>query len=255
MTYRRFTIAALVLLLVAAPSLARAENNPQSMDPKILGHTYGEWSAEWWTWALAGPDGANAVQDETGAYCAVHQPDGKVWFLAGTFGGTGIERDCTIPANKALFFPLVTALWTDCPPPSTDELLSDEEVRAILAEFGAGGNTACRLTGTVDGEPLLGGFVTGGSFAAREIPIVRAQSPRFSIPLPDFHLSDPGCAEPLLPGETDRRSLADGVWVMVPPLSPGEHVLEFHGAACDPSSGAPFFETGVTYHLYVETED
>jgi hypothetical protein len=38
---------------------------------------------------------------------------------------------------------------------------------------------------------------------------------------------------------------------MLPPLSPGEHVLTLHGAACDPVTGAVLFENGVTYHLTV----
>src|SRR5215472_11893649 len=79
--------------------------------PPIYGHTYGEWSAQWWQWVYAAPDGANPVQDTTGDFCAVNQPAGKVWFLAGTFGLTGVERSCTIPENRALFYPLVATVW------------------------------------------------------------------------------------------------------------------------------------------------
>src|SRR5213596_2810966 len=102
----------LILVLLAAIAPAYADDNGQ---PKIHGKTYGEWSAEWWQWALAGPDGENAVTDPTEDLCAVNQPTGEVWFLAGTFGGTGVERRCTIPPNRALFYPLLNSLWTDCP--------------------------------------------------------------------------------------------------------------------------------------------
>ena len=248
-------VIAVSLVLAVTPVTRADDDDKNPLNPKVLGKTYGEWAAAWWTWALAGPDGENAVQDLNGEFCDVNQPPGKVWYLAGTFGVPDVVRECTIPANKALFYPLVNSLWTDCPPPSGDPDLTDEEVRGIMAKFGGGGNTACQLTSTIDGEDLLGGFVTSNTISGLQILDVRTQSPRFSIPLPEFHISDPGCGEPLIPGDTDRRSIAEGHWVMVPPLSPGEHVLTLHGAGCDPGSGAVFFETGVTYLLTILDDD
>ena len=258
-------VIAVSLVLVVTP-VTRADDK-DDVNPTVFGKTYSEWTAEWWIWAVAGPDGENAVQDETGEFCDANQPDGPVWFLAGTFGVPGVERACTIPEDRALFYPLVNSVWTDCPPPLNDEDLTDEEVRAIMATFGGGGDTACQLTSHVDGEELLG-FLTSNSLSSLQIVSVRIQSPRFSIPLPENHISDPGCCavldpdtgdclEPLIlpPGPTDRRSISEGYWAMVPPLSAGEHMLTLHGAGCDPGTGAVFFETGVTYHLTVLGDD
>jgi hypothetical protein len=211
-------------------------------DVEAYGKTYGQWAALWEQWAYAGPKGANAIEDETGEFCASNQSNSKVWFLAGTFkldGKPPFERTCTIPANRALFYPLIEGAWTDCPN-SPDELLTDIEVRDILVGIGSADH-ACNLTSTVDGH----------SVDSRMIPIVRTQSPKYSTVLPANHILNAGCATPIPPGRTGRQ-ITQGSWVMVPPLSPGQHTLTIHGSACDPSSGSIFFENAVTYRLNVK---
>ena len=252
---RKLSIASLALLawLAVAPVVHANEGNQNPLNPKILGKTYGEWAAEWWQWALAGPDGMNVVQDTTGEFCDLNQPAGNVWFLAGTFGGLA-ERSCTIPPNKALFYPLLNSVWVDCPPPSPDGDLTDEQVRGIMAAFGGGGNNACQLTSSIDGEDVFGIGAGSGIFSnaisSLQVPAVRTQSPKFSMLLPSNHvfsnICDPDVGPQIPPGETGR-SIAEGHWVMLPPLSPGEHVLTLHGADC-----LFGFEVGVTYNLIVE---
>lgn len=227
------SVAAIAALVAVAPALA--DDNPRS---RVYGKTISEWSAKWWQWAYAGADGKNAVQDTTGAYCANHQPADTVWFLAGTFGGTGVERTCTIPAGRALFYSPLNSLWTDCPGTS-DETLSDAEVREILTIYGTGGDTACKITSALDGV----------SISSLRVPTIRTQSPKFATILPTNHLVG-GCDAPLPPGKTGRQ-ISEGYWIMLPPLSPGEHTLTLDGASCDPGTGGPVFESGVTYHLTV----
>ena len=140
-------LIAVFMLLVVTP-VAHAGDKGHALNPKVLGKTYGEWSAEWWKWAVAGPAGANAVEDSDGTFCDANQPDGPVWFLAGSFGVPDVERHCTIPANKALFYPLANGVWIDCPE-SGDADLTNEEVRGIMAELGGGGNFACELTSSI----------------------------------------------------------------------------------------------------------
>lgn len=235
-------MAGIVLGLTIVPySIASAENSnakvfPPSSQP--FGKTYGEWSAEWWQWALAGPDGENAVQDTTGEFCAVNQPKGKVWFLAGSFGIAGVERSCTIPPDRALFYPLLNIVWIDCPG-TPDEDLTDAEVRGILS---GPEDPACQITSTLDGV----------SISSLQIITVRTQSPKFTGTLPEKHLPFlAGCGFELPVGKTGRQ-ISDGYWIMLPPLSPGDHTLTLHGAGCDSQTGAVFFESGVTYHLKVE---
>jgi hypothetical protein len=206
--------------------------------PTIYGKTYGEWSATWFQWAYAGPEGANAVEDETGELCAVHQPQGKVWFLAGSFGLPSVQRTCTIPPNRALLYPLINISWTDCPG-TPDEDLTDAQVRDLLATSAAG-DLACQLTSTLDGAAI----------SSLQILTVRTQSPNFTTILPEDSVITGSCVPPLPPGQTGRQ-IAEGYWVMLPPLSPGTHTLTLHGAGCDAATGDVFFENGVTYDLTV----
>lgn len=68
-------------------------------------HTSGpELLARWWQWARPIPADRNPVRDPTGAFAGLNQPR-DVWFLAGTPGGRA-ERQCTIPSDRPLFFPV-----------------------------------------------------------------------------------------------------------------------------------------------------
>ncbi|MEV0718542.1 hypothetical protein [Asanoa sp. NPDC050611] len=60
-------------------------------------------AARWVRWVASHGPFANPVADTTGARAGGNQPD-DVWFLAGTYGG-GVERRCTVPAGRPLFFP------------------------------------------------------------------------------------------------------------------------------------------------------
>ncbi|MFO1417862.1 MAG: hypothetical protein U1E83_04265 [Methylotetracoccus sp.] len=216
-----------------SPLLTSTDANSQ---PPVFGRTYAEWTAKWWQWVLLGTESSNVLDDETGALCASNQPKQKVWFLAGTRGKAGVQRQCTIPANRALLFPLVNIMWTDCPN-SPDEDLTDAEVRAILAGVD---DLDCQISATLDGVPI----------AAHELLTVRTQSTKFHSVLPKNGLGAGDCTPKIPPGRTGRQ-LADGYWVMVPPLSPGKHVLAMHGARCDAKTGNPLFETGVSYELKI----
>jgi len=67
--------------------------------------------ARWWSWAAAAPDAQSPVADGTGEFCALNQPD-DVFFLAGTFGETGVKRACTVPAGKPVYVPVVNKVCT-----------------------------------------------------------------------------------------------------------------------------------------------
>jgi hypothetical protein len=208
----------------------------QDIPPKVFGKTYGEWSAEWVKWGYAGPKGANSIEDTTGEFCALNQPRAGVWFLAGSFGKTEVVRNCTIPANRALFYPLVESGWIDCPPPSTDSTTPAADIRKSIAE---GIDGASLLTSTLDGVPISG--------LTSQLLTVRTQSPVFKSIVPGNNVwGNPSCVfiqdnsgnyipDPnwIYPAGESGRQFIDGYWVMLPPLSPGLHVLKLHGAAAN----------------------
>lgn len=230
---------------------ANAQDGRQAGQTEAYGKTYGEWAANWIQWAEAGPVGRNAITDTTGEFCDDNQPKGPVWFLAGTFGKVGVKRNCTIPRDRALFYPLVEGGWVDCPG-TEDPNTSDADVRAAIA---VALDAACQVTSTLDGVPI----------SALQVQTVRAQSPKFRNILPNDLVPEVAnsCTPALVGGRTGRR-IADGYWVMLPPLSPGAHTLMLHGGVCafpdpndnsDPKRGRVVFENGVTYRLTVSGKD
>ena len=230
-------------------------------NPKVYGKTYAKWAAKWWKWAASFPVDTNPIADETGELCDIGQ-SGPVWFLAGTLGATGVKRECTIPAGKALFYPVINAAWVDAP---GDEALSDEEVRWIVTTMTGGGDLGCQISSTLGtiSSPTLGdwglGYEQSAPVTTLGRPIVRAQSPKVRVDLPADNIFG-------VPAGVNDRLIAEGYWVMLPPLKPGEHVLNLHGAQCVPAvaeneepivdqNGEQLlektFETEVTYYLDV----
>src|SRR5262249_22552324 len=116
-TYPRLLTAALGVALATALALPAAGAAANILPPNstAFGKTYGGWSAAWWQYVLAQPASSSPRVDPTGAGCGTGQ-SGRVFFLVGTSGsGTATRDGCTVPAGKALFFPLVNAFDVHTP--------------------------------------------------------------------------------------------------------------------------------------------
>ena len=122
-------IATLLVLAGAAPSSAdlgaNSLKNPRVVPPgsTAYGQTYAEWSEAWFQWSFSLPVTAHPLFGT--ADCSAGQ-SGNVWFLGGTFGasGIGVVRNCTIPAGKALFFPIINN-WADNTDCSSGQMISE----------------------------------------------------------------------------------------------------------------------------------
>jgi len=207
---------------VAAPLLPAASAAP-AVEIQGFGASYGEWAARWWQWILSIPAAVNPNLDATGANCAQGQYD-TVWFLGGAFGGTA-SRTCTVPVGKPIFFPLINTVIVA---PKGSETLLDlrRQAKAFI-------DTVTSLTCQLD-----------GAACAPNLLDHRATSPSFTVLAPNARdaLLPPGSLQ--RPGNSDSL-VADGYWILLPPLSPGSHTLNF-GATT--SSG---FGVNITYHLTV----
>ena len=223
-------LAALVLgLAAAAPTVFAQNSNPTVLPPStvLFGRTYGDWSAEWWRWALSIPAATNPVADTTGANCGLPQ-SGQVWFLAGTFGGS-TSRNCTVPAGKHLFFPILNSLYFCFHPVDPDPICAD--VATMRAYVAGQMNSPNTLTATIDSVSVgnLGSF--------------RAQSPVFTVQLPKGNVYEAFG----VPQGAYRPGVSDGYFLLVEPLSPGMHTIYFKGV-----SNGGGFTTEVTYTLTVQ---
>ncbi len=231
----------LVGLAAVASAMTACDADPlMHQDSPARRAAYEHAAAAWTTWVLEQSWSSNPVQDPDGSQCGSEQSD-KLWYLAGTSGGA-VERECTIPANRRLFFPLVN-LWFATPnadivegDPETDPALLQEVVEGYFVDWRA--NT-CSLTLELDGEPLLPDLE-----AMDEELYVDVLDP-FQVEMGDDNfLSQAGF------GAGAYTTWVAGHWAMLDRLTPGNHSLVLGGAIC--YEGSIEFETLASYKLHVE---
>jgi hypothetical protein len=185
-------------------------------------------AAKWWEWALKTPASENPLTDTTGQFAAVNQ-SGRVWFLAGNFGGTTV-RTITVPSGKALFFPIVNVFDIE------DAIIAGgvklflvpqpvQVAQTVVSNIIA---TATGLSCEVDGNPL---------------PITAAnleQSTPFSVQLPADNILG-------VPAGVYFPAVDSGYYVLLPPLSAGQHTIHW-------ASSITFFSLSldVTYNITVQ---
>jgi hypothetical protein len=227
----------------ALPSIQGGDPNPGIAFPpgsSPYGISYAEWTARWWNWALGQPFGSDPISDPDGSFCDVGQ-SGPVWNLAGTFGARA-TRGCTIPAGKAILFPIANVYVNfpcgcpACAVPGLDPNL----IESCLASLGADYmDDIDHLEAELDGVPL------------QQLFDYRTPSGLFTL-LPDASFSAiDGCVT----GDP-QPAVSDGFWVMLMPLSVGEHTLGFTASGTisltDPNCTFEFpFEVKVAYNLKV----
>ncbi|MCB0213126.1 MAG: hypothetical protein KDJ52_27540 [Anaerolineae bacterium] len=200
---------------------------------KAFGKSYGEWSVEFWQWLYSMPVDAHPLFDT--ADCSQNQ-SGKVWFLGGTFTVSSPEpdvvvgtadRDCTIPTGKALFFPMINV---EC-----NVFAGDGQNEQELRDCATG------LIDFVD-EAHVTVVIDGKSVS--NIADYRIESPAFEWgPLPPNNVlgADEG---------TTSLAVGDGYYVMLPPLSAGEHTIDFTGRVVIPD--VIDFSLDIHYDLTVQ---
>lgn len=221
MSYPASLLLSLALLVMPATVAAQPTPTPGS-GPRILppdarhyGKTYGEWSAVWWQWFVAQPP-------EEVVACGPG-PVAGVWFGGGPSSDVPITLACTMPADTALFFPVIAAECSEAEGDGTTEA----ELRACATELADAVTVA---EATIDGV------------AVRDMARYRVQSPLFTFTLPEDNLFN------ARPGPSP--SVADGYWIMLAPLSVGAHTVYIHGAAGPPGED-PVFEVTVTVNITV----
>jgi hypothetical protein len=217
------------LMILPVSTVSARNNNPGVLPPNSHPHglTYGEWSAKWWqfVFSLPAPNNPLLFDDQ----CTSGQT-GPVWFLTGklcvagvpgetcsTTGHLSATRDCTIPPGKALFFPIANGeadnLGVD--PPWTLEQLR-QQVKGNQ-------DSVTSMTCEIDGVPIQ-----GLSSDPDDPSPYRVVSPVFSYTIPDNNVYQFLGLDPIVFGaQTVPVAVADGVFLMLAPLSVGQHVIRF----------------------------
>ncbi len=203
---------------------------------------YAELAKGWLQWVMALPWSTGPLTDTTGERCGMGQ-QGPVFFLVGTNGGPAV-RECDVPADKALYFPLING-WVIPDDQYVDE---PDELDSYLSwapgYFDSGREHTCELHLRIDGEDIL------PDTAAIDAELyVRVLEP-FEV---ELNADNWATQWGKLPG-VRHYALTDGHFALLQPLEPGDHVLEFGGSVCD-DQGVTTFQTSAVYTLHVEEDD
>ena len=217
--------AAIFITIVASahadqsPQAARGNNALSSLviprDELAYGRSYGEWAAAWWQWVLSIPSDAHPLLNT--ADCTTGQ-SGPVFFLGGTFVTGPVQRSCTVPSGKSLFFPILNELRASFPPP----FVTINDQRSLNAA-------------DLDGATL--GVDLGGKELRSLNTDFRVQSVTFDVTLPDNNLLG-------IPTGAYSVATDDGYYVMLKPLKPGNYVLHITGSDS-------LVQLDVTYNLTI----
>lgn len=205
------------VLVVAAVSAVAAAPVPSVApivaDEIVFDRSQGEWSEAYLQWIATFARDSSPISDTTGARCAAKQ-EGDVWFLATSDGTAPVVRTCAVPAGKTLFVPIAGTM---------ERSGNREPDCGSMARIAADNIThhVARLSMSVDGQAVDN--LASHRVATREC---------FALGLRQ------------IPRSTAKTAVADGYYVMLPPLPAGPHTI---------AASAWFDSTALstTYHLDV----
>lgn len=239
-------VVAGLLALATVGDVAQADSAPVlPPNSTAYGKTYDEWATEWWLWATELPaDDTHPLIADGAMDCSPGQ-EGKVWFLGGVYSDSDTaERECEVPVGKALFFPVVNVL---CSP--------------LVGDFGPLPLLKCPLNplaydwpGTDFQVRPLFASIDGVEVENLEDYYTLSQETFHIGPLPDPSLLFSEFHPEWAPPGAEGDAATGGYYLLLPPLSKGEHDIIFEGEIefLDPA-GDPFwyFYTKATYNLTV----
>jgi hypothetical protein len=229
------TLTALLLLGFAVASAQGQVLSPSSLH---YGLSYQEWSAKWWQWSL---EQSTNHLELVGRPRIFNEQASRVQFLAGVYlpgpGGVTIAtRKVSIPAETPLFFPILSS-WDDntgCPFTS----FTAAELTAAVAGMWSGVTlTSC----TIDGVAVPG--------------LSNPATTEYLVQTPPFCYTTAGTDNVLagffgdtcIDGNTViYPAVAEGVYLMLSPLKPGKHTINFVGQV------GPYLNENLTYEITVE---
>jgi hypothetical protein len=226
--YTKFILGALISLVVSYSPMSAASDANLGVMPiqsNAFGKSYGVWGQEFAQWLFQFSGGDFPLFQPSGdTDCGISQ-SGKVWFLYGLLDGD-VERNCTIPTGKALFISVNSVLSFVPLYGNTEEAIREDAARDL-----AGVDT---LVFSIDGVPIdpfsyratspEGGFI----FSIQEGSILN----EFGLQAGDY---DP--------------AIVDGYYMMLRPLSVGEHTVQWSSSGSDQYGS--YYSYSVTWNLTI----
>ena len=249
-------LLAVLLAITLAAQAPAATVDPAlfAPDATVEGRTQSQWSAAWWQSVFATPvyaadgttvthpqfDAGLAPGDTVDVNHARASDDGRVTFLYGSFFGGTIDRTVTVPAGKPIFVPIANSEWSNpdtAAAPDYTSLPGNHTPQQLAAFAKIQADSISGAGAELDGRPLDG--ILNHRFAAS-----------FQYTQPAQHSITQVFFDAAYPGPVD--SAADGLYLMLRGLEPGEHTLKFSASSPDLSGTPPqlgAFDVDMTYHI------
>ena len=208
-----------------------------------------EWAKSFWVNVLDAPDAGNPqypASDGSSLYM-INQPDSPVFFLSGTTTGESTTRSIRVRNDKALFFPIFNAFAVEperanfngtdlCA--ETAFFYPDQQTLFASVDGVAIGDSASLTTNFQQGCRANSANPDSNIFKTNETP-----RPQLSF-LQNF-IATYGIP-PYLTADLDQPwdTVTDGYWVMLEPLSTGEHTIRF-GMTPSPEAPNQYFQDNI----------
>jgi hypothetical protein len=167
-------------------------------DSNPFNTTLAEWTALWWKWMHSIPRETSPALDATGQFSGIFQVNPSAFFLAGTEGGSA-TRKCTMPQGKAIFFPVITCIFSFALDP---DLETEEELtREVTKDIDRVERMSLRVDQVI--------FEEFSQFRVRSDPF-----------------------DDIINGMR-TKTVSDGYWIFLKPLAIGNHNIHFTGRNFD----------------------
>jgi hypothetical protein len=215
----------LCFLVTFAASTPSARADVVAPDGTYAGRTYNDLQVLWWQSALSVPVVNNRHPViSAGAFGSID----RVLFLSAAGGSANL----TISADTALFFPVVNV---ECSVLEQFPFHGDDEASLCACAEGHIDNTSGRFA-RIDGVPV-------------DLASFRFKSPLFQWPpLPENNIAQFSGLN--APAGTTTDAVDAGYYLLLTPLSVGNHVINFGGTYGEPIPGS----TDTTYNITVVPE-
>jgi hypothetical protein len=226
---KNIAISSIILPIIFSTSMISVQAD--SLNPSMYSNTsvpfgtaYKDWISKWWQWNAGIPASSHPRDNYTPQKCTINQA-GPIWFLPDILSGKE-ERTCTIPTGKAILVPLLTgSCWDDNTDP---KLKTDAGIRQCASE----GDNYGVISANLDGTNL------------QNLQQYRTMSGYFQITIPKNNVMNS------IPGTF--KSIADGFFIFLQPLSPGKHDLQLKTSVSNPITPTYDYSAEVIYHLIIK---
>jgi hypothetical protein len=216
-------ISVMLALMVAAPIASGKQAS--------MGKSIGAFTDNWWNWAFENPSATSPLLGDYsgGEQCAGFQQGNKtgLWFLGGEFalegdletGFVGVAtRQCTVPADTPIFFPVFNSTCGEAPTVEENGTLTGDPKPY----------TKCAKDfldqGLEGADPFAIIERTDLPIGRADLPITRAGSGLFTWEIKND-------VNPQGVPKGSYKTATDGLWVYLPDgLAPGNYTINFGGS-------------------------